>query len=286
LSLPIPPAVKKKLKNAVFSSRDAYLRWRHAFGPEDILTGLRRLGVQEGDTLFVHASHAEFVAYRGKPDDIIGVLQRAVGSAGTLLMPTLSFSGVAVDHAKRKVVFDPARTPSHTGLLTELFRRSPGVIRSVHPTHSVAAWGRLAHEFIRDHHLAATPCGIGSPYHRLLQHKGQVLLLGVGIAAFTFYHTIEEMLEARMPKSPFTAETYSLACRVDGRTFEAGPMRLFEPEVSRRRTLAPLETELKRRGQWRQVRIGTLSMILLDPLEALTAADKMASGNVFCYREV
>ncbi|MDQ1002777.1 aminoglycoside N3'-acetyltransferase [Neobacillus niacini] len=39
-------------------------------------------------------------------------------------------------------------SPSCVGLLTELFRKRPSIVRSWYPTHSVAALGKEAHEFI------------------------------------------------------------------------------------------------------------------------------------------
>ena len=85
----------------------------------------------------------------------------ATRASGTVLMPTLPFGGVAIDYARKNPVFDVRRTPSQTGLLTEIFRRSAGVLRSVHPTHPVAVAGHGAVEMVEGHHLAATPCGRG-----------------------------------------------------------------------------------------------------------------------------
>jgi aminoglycoside 3-N-acetyltransferase len=71
----------------------------------------------------------------------------------------------------------------------------PEATRSLHPTHSVAACGPLAAELIAGHELATTPCGRGTPYARLLDADGQVLLLGVGLESNTVYHTVEALSE-------------------------------------------------------------------------------------------
>ena len=45
-------------------------------------------------------------------------------------------------------VFDVLHEPSCVGILTNIFRQRPGVIRSWHPTHSVAAYGKDAWQSI------------------------------------------------------------------------------------------------------------------------------------------
>src|SRR5262249_12540176 len=161
-----------------------------------------------GDVVFAHVAFNQFLGFEGGPGDVIQVLQRVVGDSGTVLMPTLPFGGTAVEYAERHPMTDLVRTPSAMGFVTEIFRRMPGVIRSAHPTHPVAAWGAKAAELTCDHHLAETPCGKQSPYLRLLDVEGKILFLGAEIAAMTFYHGVEEILEPRMPFSPFTRAWY------------------------------------------------------------------------------
>src|SRR5467141_3960112 len=147
--------------------RVKYMRALHPFGPADLKRGLVQVGVLPGDTLMVHSSFDSFAGFRGAPADVIRTLQDAVGPDGTILMPTLPFNGTAVDYAATEPLFDVRRTLSRQGLITEVFRRSPHVVRSLHPTHSVAAWGRKARELIADHELAGTPCGRATPWGRL-----------------------------------------------------------------------------------------------------------------------
>ena len=121
------------------------------------------------------------------------------------------------------------------GLLTELFRRSPGVVRSIHPTHPVAIWGYDANVIATGHHLAQTPCGVGTPFEALLKRHGKIALLGTDISALTFYHMLEEAIERDLPLGPFTDEVFHLRSRTrDGLILDTNG-RLFEPAVSRRR---------------------------------------------------
>ncbi len=125
----IPPRVRKTAKNTLKRMRTAYLRLWYTFGPADLLAALRRLGVQPGDTLLVHCSFDRFEVFTGKATDVISVLQEAVGPTGTLLMPTMPFTGSALDYIAGGTVLDVKRAPSQMGLVSELFRRSADVRR-------------------------------------------------------------------------------------------------------------------------------------------------------------
>jgi aminoglycoside 3-N-acetyltransferase len=279
----LPPSVKRRLRGQWKSLRLAVVRRGCAFSAADLLQAFRKLGIEPGDTLLVHSSLNQFEGFRGKPTEILILLQNAVGSSGTLLLPTLPYTGSAVEYATKSGVFDVVRTPSKMGLLTELFRRTSGVIRSVHPTHAVAIWGASAAEFATGHAKAKTPCGAGTPYARLLDCHGKILFLGCDIESMTFFHTVEEMLEPRMPFSPFTKEEYILQCRdAEGRIWETRT-RLFEPAYSRRRNLGKLIPVLKQQGAWNQKRIGTLHLLLLETQEVVKACETLASRGTYCY---
>ncbi len=274
---------KNLLRGPYRKFRGNYLRFRHGFGPVELLQSLRQNGIQPGDAVLVHSGMSGFGGFRGTVADIVQTFEEAVGASGTLLMPTLSTAGSAVEYAKSNRVFDPQTTPSQVGLLTEVFRRSPGVVRSVHPTHSVAVWGAGKSWWIENHFSADTPCGRGSPFDRLLQRDGKVVLAGVSISTLTYFHSAEEILEPRMPFSPFTTERYTMRCRVDGRILETPPMRLYDPELSRRRQLAPLAEELQKTGRWQEFRVGTLVAPVLRVRDVLQTLEEMADRGIFCY---
>ena len=272
-------AVKGQLKGL----RQRYARAFHAFDAGDFERSVRGLGLAAGDVVLVHSAWDAFAGFQGKPTDVIAALQRVVTPGGTVLMPTIPFTGTAVEHVARHPVFDVARTPSRVGLLTELFRRSTGVVRSVHPTHAVAAWGSDAVPMCRDHHEAATPCGERSPYMRLLERDGKVLLVGADIDSLTLWHALEEKLESRLPESPFTREHFELVSRLPDGTTRTTSTRLFEPAVSRRRNLFKLVPELSRLNAWRETRLGGLKLVLLRAREVERAAVSLVEQGVFCY---
>jgi len=281
----LPKDAKSSLRKHYYGARSAYLRWRHPFSADDLLAALRKLGIGEGDVLLVHSAFAEFVGFEGGAPDVIRVLKDAVGASGTVMMPTLSFSGTAVAYAREGKVFDPRKTPSQVGLLTEVFRRSKGVARSLHPTHSVAVFSTEADYFVKDHHLAGTPCGAGTPFFRLFEKDGKILLLGVGMAALTFFHCVEELVERELPFSPFTSEVFIMQCSVDGKIVETAPMRLYDPGVSGRRDLSILENALRRKGAWHQEKVGNLKLIALKAADILFITRELAKQGIYCYRK-
>ena len=102
---------------------------------------LQELGFKPGATVMVHSALSR-VRRRVPdltPEKLIALLQRLVGAEGTLLMPTYSFLGSQAEYADSHTHFDVHSTPSRVGILTEIFRKLPDAVRSLHPTHSVAA---------------------------------------------------------------------------------------------------------------------------------------------------
>lgn len=282
---PVLRRVKQSLKAVRGRMRAAYVRRFRSFGPAEFAEMLRRLGVARGDVVMAHSSFDRFEGFRGTAMDAIRTLEEAVGPEGTLLMPTLPFTGTALDYARSGEVTDIRRTPSRMGLLTEFFRRMNGVERSVHPTHPVAARGPLASAMTGDHHLARTPCGEHSPYAHLVHKGGKILLLGTGVRTITFFHYVEEVLEPSMPFSPFTQEEFTLASVARTGETVTTVTRLYDPVWAVRRWVVPLEDELRRRGMWRTARAGLLEATLVGAGDVLRAMSDLAARGVYCYRE-
>ena len=153
------------------------------FSVADLAAQLRALGVRAGDVLLVHSSYRAVRPVAGGPSGVIEALRAALGSEGTLVMP--SWTG-SEDEA-----FDPATTPAAAdlGVIPETFRRQPGVLRSDH-FQAFAAAGPHAEYVVADP-LPIPPHVPESPVGRVYDLDGQVLLLGVGHDADTTVHLAE-----------------------------------------------------------------------------------------------
>lgn len=150
---------------------------------------LKALGVKPGDTLMVHAS-LRSLGEAMPADIVIAGLRRALGTGGTLAMPTLSYEAVDADNP----MFDTEETPSCVGSLSEVFRRQQGVVRSLHPTHSAAAIGPKTSELLVGHENDHTPAGEHSPFARLPALGGRILFLGCDMSVNTSMHALEEQV--------------------------------------------------------------------------------------------
>jgi len=271
----LPPGVKRRLKQLV----RAYHRMFFAFTPADLSSALRQVGGGPGDILMVHSAFDRFLGFQGGPVHVIRALQEVVGPGGTLLMPTIPFQSTAVEYALGDPVFDVRRTVSRMGLITEVFRRAPGVVRSIHPTHSVAVWGRRADAMIAGHEEAETPCGRHTPYGRLLEYDGKILLAGVPANTMTFCYFVAEDLEPRLAVPVLTRETYPMRWKDRDGTVQVSNVRLFSVRLDH--DLSPLVRELKRREAWRERRVGRLSLILLRARDVYDAAVALADTGRF-----
>ncbi|MEW6228089.1 MAG: AAC(3) family N-acetyltransferase [Bacillota bacterium] len=165
----------------------------HGVTKDEIVSGLRGLGIREGDGVLVHSSLTSFGYVIGGADTVIDALLDATGPEGTILVPTLT--GRREDGPASPPVFDVRNTPSWTGRIpTEVMKR-PEARRSLHPTHSVSGIGSIVGALIEGHEHSLTPCGVESPYYRLAQRGGFILLIGVGQGSNTTIHTAEELAE-------------------------------------------------------------------------------------------
>lgn len=149
---------------------------------ENIRDGLSSLGLRRGMVVMAHASLAGFGGVEGGADAVIDALLEVLGNRGTLMMPSFS----SPDR-----VFDYRKSPCGLGKIPDMFWRRKGVLRSLHPSHSVAAFGELAEHFIVGHEKASTAYGADTPYKRLIDKKGFVLMLGVDLDRMTLLHTVE-----------------------------------------------------------------------------------------------
>ena len=129
---------------------------------EIILNDLKALGIKEGDVLIVHSSLSSMGNVEGGANTVIEALTDALGAEGTLLFPAFTYREV-----NESGCYDHNNTPVCVGTIPETFRKMEGVVRSLHPTHSVAARGKYAVEMTKDHEKSDTPMGEGSPYRKL-----------------------------------------------------------------------------------------------------------------------
>jgi len=154
----------------------------------DIVAGLRRLGLAAGDKLMVHSSLRSFGEVEGAAETVLQALMDVLTEEGVLLLP--SFNHGAPFRPEEAGAFDVRETPTSNGIIPETFRHTPGVWRSLDPTHAYCAWGRNAERFVNRHHLTLT-MGPDSPQGMLQREGGYGLFLGTDYFSNTFKHVVE-----------------------------------------------------------------------------------------------
>lgn len=204
-----------------------------------LFADLAALGVEPGMTLMVHSSLSQLGFVVGGPQAVVLALLDAVGTDGTLMMPThstgnsepSSWTDPPVPDAWWPTIrdempgYDPDLTPTRAmGAVVECFRRHPGVRRSSHPCMSAAAIGPNMATLIDNHPLAHGLSGDATPPHRLYELDGYILLLGVTHANNTSLHVAEYRSP---PPGGYDVVRYGAAATVDGErrwvTYETYP---------------------------------------------------------------
>jgi aminoglycoside 3-N-acetyltransferase len=169
---------------------------------------LRHLGVREGGVLMVHTRMSAIGWVVGGAETVVRALLDALGSDGTLAAyASWEDHRNRVDewppehraaYAAEPPVFDPATSEAvrEHGRVPERLRTWPGAQRSAHPEASVVAVGPRA-RWLTEVHPADGGYGPASPFARLVEADGQVLMLGAPLDTVTLLHHAEAI--ARVP---------------------------------------------------------------------------------------
>lgn len=150
---------------------------------------LQDMGLKGEETILIHSSMKAIGEVENGAETVLDAWMNFFKN-GLLLLPTHTWKTVN----QEQPIFDPKNSPSCVGILTNLFMKRQGVVRSLHPTHSVAAFGNDATNYVKGEEEATTPCMPYGVYDRLRDKNGKILLIGVGHERNTFIHSIEEVL--------------------------------------------------------------------------------------------
>jgi aminoglycoside 3-N-acetyltransferase len=150
---------------------------------QDIVDALGRMGLTAGDRVMLHSSLSSMGHVDGGAEAVVKAFLEVLGPEGTLMVPTFIFSSATY--------FDPLRTPSKCGAITEAVRLHPKAVRSWHPTHPVAAIGTDAKELVAGAE-GERALGKGCALDRLIRKGGKVFLLGVDHRANSAIHIGED----------------------------------------------------------------------------------------------
>ena len=140
-----------------------------AYTKADLKHDLAAMGLTGNETILIHSSMKSIGPVEGGADTVLDAWMEFFAE-GLLLLPTHTWRFINEENR----VFDVRRSPCCVGILPELFRQRPGVVRSLHPTHSMAAYGKGAAAYLEGELNANTPCTPGGCYDRLRAAHGKV----------------------------------------------------------------------------------------------------------------
>jgi len=269
-----------------------YAAGKRPIGKDEILADLRALPLPRGAVVFIHTSMSHLGYVEGGAGTMAAALLETVVEErnGTLAVPTFTMSGGMADTVRSGVVFDVRNKPSGTGRITEMVRQSPGAVRSLHPTHSVAAVGPRAQWLTEAHHLDSHSFGAVSPLGRLIEADGFVLGVGVDLGPVTFFHTVEDLGD--FPFTVYTADSpLPAVCRdKDGREVDMKVM-VHDPAASRTRSDRPngvaarsyLTTVLETCADLRWYKLGEGHMWLVSARRFYDCIEQLAKQRITVY---
>jgi len=191
---------------------------------------------------------------------LLRTLDRLVGADGTLAMPThprypgdedflADKTGVTLD-------YDPRKSISKVGLLSEMFRVARGTRRSLHPLASLACRGPLAEMLLADNlnERRPLPHGVDSGYARICREGGLVVSIGCALARYaSVFHAVEDSCDADWPIANFFRER---RFRVAGTDRDEWVVRERRPEFVRSIAGERLRREWLREGVLRESTVG------------------------------
>lgn len=273
--------LRARLKIELMSIRGLLIRRFRSYDPPALEVALRRLGLSEGDVVLMHAGLSPFSGFSGTPQALLDCVLRVIGGRGTLLMVSMAYAGSAYEYLTQGAPFDVRATMSRMGLLTEVFRRRPGVRRSLNPVHPVLALGPQADWLVAGHETTPFSCGEGTPFEKLARLEGKILLFDVPFLTATFLHHLEHRFQDRLPARVYHEELLE-ATVVDAEGVQR-PLKtwVFDPRTARLRDQVwlDLEGEFRGRGALKSTRVGNTTLMLLEAPRLIESADALLTGG-------
>jgi aminoglycoside 3-N-acetyltransferase len=247
---------------------------------QDLLLHIKQMGITSNDTLLIHSSMKAIGEVSGGADTVLNTFMEYL-SDGLLILPTHTWATMSENHP----TYDPSTEPACVGILPNLFMKREGVLRSLHPTHSVAVFGRESRLFIEGEENRTTPCSPGGCYDKLRERNAKILLLGVGHERNTYIHCVEELLQVpeRLTPSPTRFDIV-----MPGNQIKTSYMyRHYNPTTAHiSEAYTKLEQAFYDTNAAKKVSFGDASCILCDANIIYKVTKNILSNQINCLMEL
>ena len=178
---------KKRIKQKYFAK---------SYNKEQIVLELKKLGINQGMSIFVHSSLSKLGNIVRGADTVVEALIETVGKDGSIMMPGFTIRNSmfkTLEYLERNdITFDYKTERPLVGAIPRSFFKLENIHRSIHPTHSVLAWGKNTEHITSGHEDCNTTFGIGTPLYKLIETNSYIMGLGSDLAHVTFYHVLED----------------------------------------------------------------------------------------------
>ena len=134
----------------------------------DLVSGFKNVGLEQGDTVLVHSSYKSFGGVKGGPQTVVDSLVSVLGDEGTLIVPRFNF-----DFSTHGTPWDIRTTPSQVGIITEFVRKDPRSLTVFHPIYSFSIIGKHADELTRVKYKGSY--SKESIFHKLITLNGKIM---------------------------------------------------------------------------------------------------------------
>lgn len=278
-----PSFIRKKVENS--RSKKQLTHWmeisnRTKVSKEQVSAIINSLPI-EGKDVMLHTSLLKIGKVQGGAKWVSECFLDNINlERQTLMVSALPFQGRAIDYLKTLKVFDVRTAPVEMGAVNERIAEMQESKRSVHPTHSIVAIGKDAEYYTSEHYKDTTPFGIHSPYYRLIERRGKVVLFGTGINSLTMVHVCEDLLGDDCPNNIYNKKIYKIPCINEIGETVVVSTKCHNPLKSIGRDLEPYVQGLIDEGIVVSRKIGESDVMVLDAyLFAVYYLKQIKKGN-------
>ncbi len=174
------------------------------FTKTQIHAQLEEMGVKRSDTVIMHTSMKAIGEVEGGADGFLDIMIDYFAEEGLLIVPTHTWAR-AFDKNYSGPTMEMDSPYTCIGLIPSKAAVHRKGHRSLHATHSVAAFGKGAEAYVSGEVMIDTFTSERGCYGKLYEAGGKVLLVGVGHNRNTYLHSCEERMDVpnRLSEEPF-----------------------------------------------------------------------------------
>jgi aminoglycoside 3-N-acetyltransferase len=259
-----------------------------SYTPTQLENMLKTMGITAGDTVLMHSAFRVFNGFEGTPDQVIACVLNIIGESGNLVMVSMPYTGSTAAYLRAGVPFDVQQTMSAMGVITEIFRQTPGVVRSVNPAHPILAWGPAAPWLIAGHEHTMYSCGKGSPFEKLVHVQAKALFFDVTASfslghvsprGMTFFHYLEDLFQDTLPVKLYEeTPVESIVITASGHK-KVVQTYVFSNAARRYRSSRNIREALIKHRIFQTNKIGNTKLIVLQLQQVVECAQQMVKAG-------